>query len=100
MGMRVPLEVQVVAFMHLCFYMSTSSFHARHVAQNSMRITPPPRKVGFRLGHHGSARVYRLWIVVCVLTSVWAQQKSSTEWSLESTSMVRCSTSGQALKLL
>eukprot|EP00971_Amphidinium_carterae_P305510 6071099-Amphidinium_carterae.1 len=39
-----------------------------------MRMTHPPRKAGCRLGHHGNVRVYRLWIVVCVLTSVWAQE--------------------------
>eukprot|EP00971_Amphidinium_carterae_P334297 6469482-Amphidinium_carterae.1 len=55
-GMRVSLEAQVVAFMHLWFYMSTSLFHARYVTKNSMRMTHPPRKTGFGLGHHGSSR--------------------------------------------
>eukprot|EP00971_Amphidinium_carterae_P233370 4631922-Amphidinium_carterae.1 len=54
-----------------------------------MRMTHPPRKAGFRLGHYGSSRVYRMWIVVCVLTSVWAQEKSNTEWSQEH---IPCST--------
>eukprot|EP00971_Amphidinium_carterae_P213793 4242816-Amphidinium_carterae.1 len=49
-----------------------------------MRMTHPPKKAGFRLGHHGRSRVYGLWIVVCVQTSVWAQEKVSTAWSLES----------------
>eukprot|EP00971_Amphidinium_carterae_P205264 4074079-Amphidinium_carterae.1 len=82
--MRVPLEVQLVAFLHLWFFLSAVLFHERHATQNSMRMTHPPRKAGFRSGHHGSSRTYRLWIVVCVLTSVWAQEKSSTEWSLKS----------------
>eukprot|EP00971_Amphidinium_carterae_P193541 3840456-Amphidinium_carterae.1 len=29
-GMRVPLELQVVALLHLWFYMSASRFHDRH----------------------------------------------------------------------
>eukprot|EP00971_Amphidinium_carterae_P280441 5567381-Amphidinium_carterae.2 len=45
-----------------------------------------PRKAGFGLRPHASSRrVYRMWIVACVLSSVWTQEKSGTEWSLEST---------------
>eukprot|EP00971_Amphidinium_carterae_P081798 1618135-Amphidinium_carterae.1 len=69
-GMRVPLEVQLVAFLHLWFYLSAARFRGRHVSQNSMRMTHPPRKAGFRLGNHGSSTVYMWWIVVVVLTSV------------------------------
>eukprot|EP00971_Amphidinium_carterae_P163370 3239327-Amphidinium_carterae.1 len=83
-GIWVPLELQLVAFLHLWFYLSAVRFHDRHVTQNSMRMTHLPKKTGFRLGHHESAWVYRLWCIVCVLTSVWAQQKSSTECSLGS----------------
>eukprot|EP00971_Amphidinium_carterae_P080907 1600721-Amphidinium_carterae.1 len=50
-----------------------------------MRMTHPPRKARFRSGHHESWRVYSMWIVVCVLTSMWAQEKARTKWSLEST---------------
>eukprot|EP00971_Amphidinium_carterae_P303225 6025146-Amphidinium_carterae.1 len=35
-----------------------------------MGLTHPPRKVGVRLWNHGGARVYRLWVVVCVLAAV------------------------------
>eukprot|EP00971_Amphidinium_carterae_P193619 3841733-Amphidinium_carterae.1 len=76
--MMVPLELQLVAFMHFVFYLSATRFQYRHVSQNAMQKTLPPRRAGFRLAHHGSARVYRLWIVVCVLTSAWAQKRSST----------------------
>eukprot|EP00971_Amphidinium_carterae_P069574 1376943-Amphidinium_carterae.1 len=69
-GMRVPLELQLVAFLHLHFYLSAVRFHDRHVMQNSLRITHPSRKGGFGLGRCGSSRIYRLWIAVCVLTSV------------------------------
>eukprot|EP00971_Amphidinium_carterae_P156141 3095716-Amphidinium_carterae.1 len=55
-GIRVPLEVQLVAFTHLWFYLSAASFRGRHVTQNSIRMTHPPRKAGFRLGHYGSSR--------------------------------------------
>eukprot|EP00971_Amphidinium_carterae_P327023 6458166-Amphidinium_carterae.1 len=82
--MRVPLELQLTVFVHLCFYLSAARFHDRHVTQSSMRMTHPPSKAEIGLGHHGSSRVYRLWFVVCVLTSVWAPEKSSSEWSLES----------------
>eukprot|EP00971_Amphidinium_carterae_P315670 6274707-Amphidinium_carterae.1 len=71
-GMRFPLEVQVVAFLHLCFYLSAARFFNKRATQNSMRMTHPPRKAGSGLGHRGSPRIYRLWISVCVLTSVWA----------------------------
>eukprot|EP00971_Amphidinium_carterae_P016214 319647-Amphidinium_carterae.2 len=50
-----------------------------------MRMTQLRRKAEVRFGHHGSSRVYMLWIVVCVQSSVRAQAKSSNEWSLEST---------------
>eukprot|EP00971_Amphidinium_carterae_P042076 826465-Amphidinium_carterae.1 len=75
-GVKVLLERQLVAFLHLWFYLSAARFRGRHVT---------PTKAGFRLGHHGTARVYSLWIVVCVLTSVRAQEESSTGWSLQST---------------
>eukprot|EP00971_Amphidinium_carterae_P146979 2912751-Amphidinium_carterae.1 len=61
-GMRAPLELHAVAFLHLWFYLSAARFLNRHVTQDSMRLTHPR--------HHGSSRVYSLWIVVCVLTSV------------------------------
>eukprot|EP00971_Amphidinium_carterae_P013364 263423-Amphidinium_carterae.1 len=76
-GMRFPLELHLVAFLHLWFYLSAARFHNRHETRNSMRMTHPPRKAGFGLGHHGSSRVYGLWIIVCVLTSVRAQEKTS-----------------------
>eukprot|EP00971_Amphidinium_carterae_P191943 3808577-Amphidinium_carterae.1 len=42
----------------------------------------PPRKGGFRERPHASSqRVYILWVVACVLSSVWAQERSGTEWS-------------------
>eukprot|EP00971_Amphidinium_carterae_P283174 5621772-Amphidinium_carterae.1 len=83
--MMLPLELHLVAFLHLWFYLSAAHFHDRHVTRNSMRMRHPPRKAGFGLGHHASSRVYGFWIVVCVLTSVWAQEKTSIEWSLENT---------------
>eukprot|EP00971_Amphidinium_carterae_P302210 6004409-Amphidinium_carterae.1 len=55
-GMRVPLEVPLVAFLHLWFYHSAARFHDRHVTQNSMQMTLPTRKAGVSLGHHGSSR--------------------------------------------
>eukprot|EP00971_Amphidinium_carterae_P157850 3129152-Amphidinium_carterae.1 len=70
--MRVPLELHLVAFLHLWFYLSAARFHDRHVPRKSMRMTHPPRKARFGLGHHHdheSSRVYGLWTVVCVLTS-------------------------------
>eukprot|EP00971_Amphidinium_carterae_P054523 1074269-Amphidinium_carterae.1 len=54
-GIRVPLELQLVAFLHFWFYLSAARFHDRHVTQNSMRMTHLLKKAGFRLGHHGSA---------------------------------------------
>eukprot|EP00971_Amphidinium_carterae_P169430 3356786-Amphidinium_carterae.1 len=59
------------------FRMLGRLFRNRHVTRNSMRMTHPPRRAGFRLEHHeaGSWSVYRSWLVVCVLTSVWAQEK-------------------------
>eukprot|EP00971_Amphidinium_carterae_P009850 194253-Amphidinium_carterae.1 len=78
--MRVPLELQVVAFLHLWFYLSALRFRNRHVAQNLMQTAPLPRKAGFGLEHHGSSRVYKLWIVVCVLTSV--RVKPQALWGL------------------
>eukprot|EP00971_Amphidinium_carterae_P322249 6405027-Amphidinium_carterae.1 len=54
----------------------------------------PPRKAGFRSGRHGSSRVYRLWFVVCVLSSAWAQENPASRTHF----MVLCSTSWQALK--
>eukprot|EP00971_Amphidinium_carterae_P002801 55184-Amphidinium_carterae.1 len=35
-----------------------------------MGLAHPPRKAGVRLWNHDGTRVYRLWIVVCVLTSL------------------------------
>eukprot|EP00971_Amphidinium_carterae_P289010 5738689-Amphidinium_carterae.2 len=71
-GMRMPLELQLVAFLHFCFYLSAVHLYDRHATQNSMRRTHPPRRAGSGLGHHGSPRIYSLWIAVCVLASVWA----------------------------
>eukprot|EP00971_Amphidinium_carterae_P065594 1299640-Amphidinium_carterae.1 len=42
-GIRVPLELQLVAFLHLWIYLSAVRFHNRHVAQ-SIRMTHPQRK--------------------------------------------------------
>eukprot|EP00971_Amphidinium_carterae_P331007 6464336-Amphidinium_carterae.1 len=68
-GNRVQL--QVVAFLHVWCYTSAARFHdRRHVTKNSKKMTLPPREASFRLGQHGSSRVYGLWIVVCVLISV------------------------------
>eukprot|EP00971_Amphidinium_carterae_P268834 5333126-Amphidinium_carterae.1 len=93
-GMRVPLVRQLVAFLHLWFYLSAVRFRDRHVTQNS-------RKAGFKLGQYWFSRVHRLWIVACVLTSVRAQEESSTGWSLSKAhSIVCCSPPWQALKLL
>eukprot|EP00971_Amphidinium_carterae_P287321 5703625-Amphidinium_carterae.1 len=97
-GMRVPLELRLVPFLHLWFYLAAARFHARHVMQSSTQMTLLQGKAGFRMGHHGSSRVYMLWTVVCVLTSVWAQDKSSTDESLEST--FPGPTPWQTLKLL
>eukprot|EP00971_Amphidinium_carterae_P253560 5034152-Amphidinium_carterae.1 len=36
-GMRMPVEVGLVAFMHLCFYQSVARFRARHVALKASR---------------------------------------------------------------
>eukprot|EP00971_Amphidinium_carterae_P024031 474353-Amphidinium_carterae.1 len=47
-----------------------------------MQMTHPPRKAGFKSGYHGSTRTYRLWIVVCVLASVGAQEKSGSNPAL------------------
>eukprot|EP00971_Amphidinium_carterae_P032460 639342-Amphidinium_carterae.1 len=65
-GMRMPVEVVLVAFLHLCFYESASSFHERHVTQNSWDV---PK----------NGRVCRLWVLVCVLASVQAQAKGTRE---------------------
>eukprot|EP00971_Amphidinium_carterae_P172367 3416915-Amphidinium_carterae.1 len=59
-----------------------------------MRMTHPPRRAGFGSGHHRSSRTYRLWSVVCVLTSVWVQERSSIEWS------AKCTFHVQALHLV
>eukprot|EP00971_Amphidinium_carterae_P166819 3305537-Amphidinium_carterae.1 len=63
--MRMPVEVGLVAFLHLCFYRSAASFQARYVS-HSVRDLP---KNG-RRGHHGRLRVYRLWTLACVLASL------------------------------
>eukprot|EP00971_Amphidinium_carterae_P081100 1604402-Amphidinium_carterae.1 len=42
-----------------------------------MRLRHPPQKAGVRLSNHGDRRFYRLWIVVCVLTSVWFKKDPS-----------------------
>eukprot|EP00971_Amphidinium_carterae_P276612 5489321-Amphidinium_carterae.1 len=55
-GMRVSIELQLVALSHLWFYLSASRFHDRYVTHNSMRMAHPPRKAGFKLGPHGSSR--------------------------------------------
>eukprot|EP00971_Amphidinium_carterae_P104230 2064317-Amphidinium_carterae.1 len=55
-GMSGTLELLLVAFFHLWFYLSASRFRDRHVTQNAMRMTQLQRKAGFRLGHHGSLR--------------------------------------------
>eukprot|EP00971_Amphidinium_carterae_P143805 2849622-Amphidinium_carterae.1 len=81
-AMRMPLELPLVAFLHGWFYLSAACFHDRHMAQDSTRMPRPPRKAGFGLVHHENSRIYGFWIVVCALTSVWAQEKSSTEWPL------------------
>eukprot|EP00971_Amphidinium_carterae_P176356 3496449-Amphidinium_carterae.1 len=57
-GMRVPLERDFIACLHLWFYLSAAHFHDRHVTQNWMRMTRLPRQAGFRLGHHGSSTAY------------------------------------------
>eukprot|EP00971_Amphidinium_carterae_P258588 5132415-Amphidinium_carterae.1 len=52
-GMRVPLELLLVAVLHLWFYLSAAHFCDRHVTQNSIRMAHPQRKAGVRLRHHG-----------------------------------------------
>eukprot|EP00971_Amphidinium_carterae_P294589 5849235-Amphidinium_carterae.1 len=47
-GMRVPLAVQLVAFLHLGFYQSAERFHGRHAVEKSMGLHPP-KKAGVRL---------------------------------------------------
>eukprot|EP00971_Amphidinium_carterae_P154645 3066437-Amphidinium_carterae.1 len=44
-GMRAPLELKLVPFLHLWFYLSAARFHDRHV-----------KKAEFGLGYHGSSR--------------------------------------------
>eukprot|EP00971_Amphidinium_carterae_P110532 2189606-Amphidinium_carterae.1 len=51
--MKVPLE-QVMACLHLWFYLSAARFNDRHVTRNGMRVE-----------RHESPRDYRLWI--CLL---------------------------------
>eukprot|EP00971_Amphidinium_carterae_P259822 5155116-Amphidinium_carterae.1 len=43
-GMRVPLEILLVAFLHLWFYLSAARFHDRNVTQNLLRMTHPLRE--------------------------------------------------------
>eukprot|EP00971_Amphidinium_carterae_P306393 6088802-Amphidinium_carterae.1 len=55
-GLRVPLEPQLVAFSHLWFYLSAARFHDRHVTHDLIRMAHPPKEAGFILWHHGSSR--------------------------------------------
>eukprot|EP00971_Amphidinium_carterae_P046278 910960-Amphidinium_carterae.2 len=68
-GVRMPLQVSLVVFLHFCFYQLAAGFHERHVTLNSLRKTHPPKKEGYTLGHHGGSRVYSSWILVCVVAS-------------------------------
>eukprot|EP00971_Amphidinium_carterae_P031326 617051-Amphidinium_carterae.1 len=54
-GMRMPLQVSLVILVHLWFLQSAVGFHGRHVTQDPLRMHPP-RKAGFRWGHHGGLR--------------------------------------------
>eukprot|EP00971_Amphidinium_carterae_P186007 3692382-Amphidinium_carterae.1 len=72
----MPLQVSLVTFLHLCFYQSAARFHDRHVTQTSLQI----RKGGPGWRRHGGTRVYKLWIIVCVLASAQAQD---TRWYIQ-----------------
>eukprot|EP00971_Amphidinium_carterae_P200103 3971321-Amphidinium_carterae.3 len=69
-GTRVPLQVYLVVFLHLCFHKSAARFHERHVVLNSSRMRHRPEKEGYTLAHRGGKMVYSRWVLVCVVASV------------------------------
>eukprot|EP00971_Amphidinium_carterae_P250171 4966132-Amphidinium_carterae.1 len=68
-GMRMPLHVYLVGFLHLCFYQSAAAFHERHVTLNPLRMTHLPKREGYTLGHYSGSSIYSRWILVCVVAS-------------------------------
>eukprot|EP00971_Amphidinium_carterae_P050596 996370-Amphidinium_carterae.1 len=78
-GTRVPLQVFSVTLLHLCSLQSAGRFRDRHVAKNPLQVTYLRRKRGLGWGHHGDTRVYSLWIVLCVVALVEAEDTSRTE---------------------
>eukprot|EP00971_Amphidinium_carterae_P222341 4413088-Amphidinium_carterae.1 len=78
-GMRLPVEACLVAFMHMCFFQSSARFRGKHVTQNSLRTTHLLKRAGLKRRQHRRSRIYGLWILVCVPGSVQAQNESSTE---------------------
>eukprot|EP00971_Amphidinium_carterae_P151813 3009109-Amphidinium_carterae.1 len=52
-GMRMPLQVSLVTFLHLCFLQSAARIHDRHVTQTSLRMAHVPTKGGLGEGHRG-----------------------------------------------